>query len=60
MSKALYLTHKGEHTVLYRSNNNVCIKTSNITNYIVIILYSMHACTNMHTHTYTHRRTEGM
>ena len=42
ISIAPYLTDKGVHTALYKINNNVCIKTSKIINYIVIILYSLH------------------
>ena len=44
------------HTVLYKINNNVYIKTSNIINYIIIILYSSH--THTHTHTHTHIYTQ--
>ena len=36
ISVALYLTDKGEHTVLYKINNNGYIKTWKIINYIVI------------------------
>ena len=36
---APYLTNKGEHTALYKINNNGYIKTSKIINYIVIILH---------------------
>ena len=34
-----YLADKGEHTVPYKINNNVCIKTSKIIHYMVMILY---------------------
>ena len=40
-----YLTDKGEHTTLYKINNNVCIKTSQTMNYTVIIMYSAHTHT---------------
>ena len=59
-----YLTGKGEHTVLYKNNNNVYIKTSKIINYIVIILYSSHThtyacmCVHAHTHSHTHTHTQ--
>ena len=36
-SVVLYLTNKGEHTVLYKTNNDIYIKTSKIINYIVIV-----------------------
>ena len=66
ISVALYLTSKGGHTMLYKIQNNVYIKTSKIINYIVIILYSLHTHTRMHVHActytlaHTHRQTEGM
>ena len=40
---APYLTDKGEHTALYKVNNNVYIKTSKIISYIVIVSFA-HAC----------------
>ena len=43
ISVAPYLTNKAEHTLLYKINNNVYIKTSKGINYIVIILYFAHA-----------------
>ena len=54
---ALYLTNKGEHTTLYKINNNIYIKTFK-KNYI-IIWYSLHTHTHMHTdaHTHTHAHT---
>ena len=56
-----YLTGKGEHTVLYKNNNNVYIKTSKIINYIGILLYTPlpphHAHTQMHAHMHTHTHT---
>ena len=52
ISVAPYLTNKGEHTVLYKINNNLYIKTSKGINYIVIILYFSHA------HARTHARTQ--
>ena len=54
ISIAQNLTDKGEYTTLYKSNNNVYIKTSKII-YIVILSYSSYT-----THTHTYRRTEGM
>ena len=53
-----YLTDQGEHTALYKINNNVHIKISKIINCVIIILYSSRA----HTHTrapahYTHKHT---
>ena len=51
ISIALYLTtDKGEHTALYKINNNVYIKTSKIINYIVIIINIVFL---VHTHRYT-------
>ena len=51
VSIALYLTtDKGEHTALYKINNNVYIKTSKIINYIVIIINIVFL---VHTHRYT-------
>ena len=38
ISLAPYITDKGELTALYRTNNDVYIKTSKIINYSVIIL----------------------
>ena len=49
ISIALYITDKGELTALYKTTNDVYIKTSKIINYVVIILY--------HTHTHTHRKS---
>ena len=43
-----YLTSKGEHTALYKVNNNVSIKTSKMIDYVVIIVYSLHV--HAHTH----------
>ena len=40
-----YLSDKGEHTSLYKINNNACIKTSTIINYIVIIMIAFLAHT---------------
>ena len=51
------LTDKSEHTVLYKINNNVYIKTSKMINYIVIILYSLQIHTHTHTHTHSHTHT---
>ena len=53
ISTVLYLT-KGEHTVFYKINNNVYIKTSKIINDIVIILQSSLSLSLSHTHTHTH------
>ena len=64
ISIALYITDKGELTALYKTNNDVYIKTSKIINYSVIILYTSHIPppphTHTHTHAHTHGRTEGM
>ena len=64
ISVALHLANKGEHTMLYKIQNNVYIKTSKIINYIVIILYSSHThtyacmCVHAHTHSHTHTHTQ--
>ena len=50
ISIAPYLTDKAEHTALYKTNNDVYVKTSKRINYTVMILYSSHT----HTHTHTH------
>ena len=42
--------------IVIKINNNVYVKTSEIINYIVIILYSA-LPPHTHTHTYTHTRT---
>ena len=55
ISIAPCFTDKGEHTTLYKINRNVYIEMSKIINYIVIILYSLHA----HAHTHTVMRGEG-
>ena len=47
ISIGLYVTDKGEHTVPYKINNSVYIKTSKIINYIVAVLYSL--CSHRHT-----------
>ena len=61
ISIVLYLTGKGEPTVLYKINNNVYIKTSKIINYIGIILCTpppptmhIHKCMHTHTHMQAH------
>ena len=38
ISIAPYRTDKGEHTALYKVNNNVYIKTSKIRNYTVFLV----------------------
>ena len=48
-SIAPYLTDKDEHTAVYKSNNNVYIKTATIINYLVIELYSSRAHTRTQT-----------
>ena len=47
---AVSLHSKGEHTSHYKMSSNVCIKTSTMRNYIVIILYSSHTTSTHHTH----------
>ena len=54
ISIAPYLTDKGEHTSLYKINNNVYSKTSKILNYVVIILHYTHTHTRARTHARTH------
>ena len=50
---APYLTDRGEHTTLYKNNNNVYIKTSKIV-YDHNIVFLTHACAHTRTHTHTH------
>ena len=56
-STALYITDKGKLTALYKTNNDVYIKTSKIINYSVIILYSSHIPPPPPPHTHTHIHT---
>ena len=51
ISIALSLTKKDDYTMLYKINKNVCIKTTKIINYIVIVFLL-----RMHTHACVHRR----
>ena len=50
ISVVLYLIDKSEHTMLYKINKNVYIKTSKIFSYVDIIMYFLHTCTHTHTH----------
>ena len=57
ISTGLYFTDKGEHTILYKINKNVLVKTSNrINNHIVLLIHNTPPHTHTHTHTRVHRR----